>query len=103
MKTSIVQYAGFLVPVGLWGLTTQIGQIVPHVDCGIDMAFTLSACILAILVSLLAVGAGAIASRSEGRGPGVHLGTLFWFGGLLFSFAIFLQGAAALLISPCER
>jgi hypothetical protein len=99
MKIAIIQYAALLVPVGLWGVTTQWGQLVPDVDCDRNTTLTLSACILAVIFSLFAVGAGAMASRHRG----VPLGTLCWCGGLLFSFAVFLQGAAALLISPCER
>ncbi|KQV35301.1 hypothetical protein ASC96_29575 [Rhizobium sp. Root1204] len=103
MKTGIVQYAALLVPVGLWGVTTQLGQILPSVDCNRNTALTLSASILAVIVSLSAVGAGARSSQSKDGYQESQFGILWWCGGLLFSFAVFLQGAAALLISPCER
>ncbi|MBB6164608.1 hypothetical protein HNQ72_004453 [Rhizobium wenxiniae] len=89
MKIAIIQYGAFLVPFGLWGVTTQLGQgqLVPDVDCDRNTALTLFACILAVIVSLSAVGAGAMALRHRG----VPLGTLCWCGGLLFSFAVLLR------------
>jgi hypothetical protein len=103
MKTAIIQYAALLVPVGLWGLTTQLGQIVPSVDCDRNTDLALTACLLAVIVSLSAVGVGAMASKPKNGRGAVQFGIMCWCGGLLFSFAIFLQGAAALLISPCGK
>ena len=96
--------AGMVVGPALWALSTQLGQILPYAECGARIrASTLFAAIAMVLTLgsawLSWRGAAGLRGQQAMRFTG-QLGALM---GLLFAFALLLQGAATLVISACER
>jgi hypothetical protein len=101
----LLPWAGFLLGPGAWLANTQLGQILPHVECG--GGFRAS-----ILLSFLGAGLSVLGSwiswRNSGlrRHPGGRLAFVGSIGallGLVLAFALLLQGMAALVLSGCER
>jgi hypothetical protein len=87
----------------LWVSTTQLGLILPALDCVRRSRWTLSLNLASLLgtTAIVLLLAGAL-SRSNARikpaGILVAVGTV-----LIFAFAIMLQGAASLLLNACQR
>ena len=103
MSTRSLQFASLFVPVIVWATGTQLSQILPHVDCLSQSHWTLFASIASVFTAMAFVAAGLWYSQS-GRGrAGATLGYICGFAGLLFIFALALQGAASMLVFTCER
>ncbi|MCA1439504.1 hypothetical protein I6F07_04565 [Ensifer sp. IC4062] len=101
MSTGIAKYAGLLFAPGAWAINTQLGQILPYIDCGAGASWSTVASFGAVALALL----GTAASHAR-IGPGESRANLFVvklsvLAGLAFAFAILLQGAAAVLLDPC--
>ncbi|MBO1075507.1 hypothetical protein [Roseomonas marmotae] len=97
----LLPWAGFLPGPVAWLVNTQLGQILPYAECG--GGFRAS-----ILVSFLGAGLSLLGAFLSWRGaqpPGASrfvggVGACF---GLVIAFALLLQGAAAMVLSGCER
>jgi hypothetical protein len=92
---------GMIIAPLLWAVNTQLGQILPHSECGSRYRPTLVASMVAVL---LAIGAAAVSWRSAWPGPTGR----FWSGvcallGVVFAFALLLQAGAAFMLTGCER
>jgi len=103
MSVAIARTSGLTLSPAAWAVSSQLGQILPYADCGGGTAWTVFA---AFVATALAV-AGAVLSwpghqSTESRSALFisKVGILLGFG---FAFALFLQGAAALLLNPCLR
>jgi hypothetical protein len=93
--------SGMIIAPLLWSVNTQLGLILPYLECGSHLRPALIGSILAVL---LALGAAAVSWRSAWPG---HTGR-FWSGvcallGALLAFALLLQVAAAVMLTGCER
>ena len=101
MKSLVTLYAGLTLPPAAWALNTQLGLILPYRDCsaGSNAAGggALALALLAASGALLSWRHGRVATGRAGR-AGAYGGAVF---GLVFCFALGLQGAATWLISPC--
>jgi hypothetical protein len=92
------------VAAAAWAANMQAGQILPYPEC--DTGFPWTA-ITSWLAALIAIGAAALGWRAgqpagiASEKPGVTRAAPI--AGLLFAFALVLQGVAALVISACER
>jgi hypothetical protein len=96
------RFYGFAIAPVAWALTTQLGQILPYADCAARTNWTLAACAGALTAS----AAGAVAAGRHWRqwSPSQRkFGQTFLAIALVFVFAICLQGAASMLLSPCAR
>jgi predicted permease len=98
-----VLLAGLTVGGLAWAANTQLGEILPYPECRTRIAWLAYA---SLAVGLVAIGAALISWRA--RKPGdvlvdVFLLRLGLMAGLLFAFAIALQGAASLVLTGCER
>jgi hypothetical protein len=94
---------GLFVAPAVWALNTQLGQILPAIDC---TSRTASIVVIAFASAGVAVAAAAVSARSRAVKPSrvlTFLALLSVLVALVFAFALFLQGAATLLISPCAR
>lgn len=103
MRAASAQVGGLILAPAAWTVNTQLGQILPYVDCAGGMMFTAGASFVAALlatVGTLVSYRACSAATSRRRMFAASLGLLT---GASFAFAIFLQGAASLLLNPCER
>ncbi|MCA1408746.1 hypothetical protein I6F26_08255 [Ensifer sp. IC3342] len=103
MSTGIAKYAGLLLAPGAWAINTQLGQILPYVDCGAGVSWSTVASFVAVAVAF----AGTVVSHarfgpSEAR-TNLFVAKLNVLAGLAFVFALLMQGAAAMLLDPCLR
>lgn len=102
MRSFAAQYFPLLVPLSVWGLVTQAGQILPYIDCQRYSSWTTAACASAVIVASVAVISGLLIFRFA-KAHERLVGYLCCAAGLLFTFALTLQGAASMLVNPCER
>lgn len=99
--TMLWQSAGMIVAPSAWAVTTQAGQILPYLDCRGRISWSLVAVIIAAIISVVGVGI----SYRQIRHDNATAFFVSWLGagiGLAFTFAILLQGAAVLLLNPCQ-
>jgi hypothetical protein len=87
----------------LWVSTTQLGLILPALDCVRRSRWTLSlnlAAFFATIAIALLLGLAIPRSNAPVKPAGivVALGTV-----LVFAFAIMLQGAASVLLNACQH
>jgi len=101
MTRTWMRYGGIVVPTLAWAVGTQLGEITPYVDCRQQMVWTPAFCSALLLISI----AGAAASRLAPRPVG-STGRFVVDAGFLiasaFVFALVLQGAASMLLDPCQ-
>lgn len=103
MRPGAAQFGGLIIPPAAWAASTQLGQILPHADCA---AGIMSTAIVSFLATLLAITGTLISYRAHAAS--VSRGVLFVSSlslmiGAAFVFALFLQGAATLLLDACAR
>lgn len=95
--------AGLTVGGLMWAANTQLGEILPYVQCRTGIA---SLAFVSLAVGLLSIGAALLSWRKRRPAEAMvetFLARLGILAGLLFAFAIALQGAAALVLTGCER
>ncbi|PTM97325.1 hypothetical protein [Mycoplana dimorpha] len=101
MNFALARYAGLYVPPAAWAINTQLGQILPYGDCSAGAGWTAVAAFTA--AAFAAAGAllsrrGAVVTASR---TALFLSRMSFLLGLCFAFALLMQGAATVLISPC--
>jgi hypothetical protein len=97
--------AGLLVGSGIWAINTQLGEILPYVDCRAQIRWS---AIASFASAVLAVFAGIISWHSVHESPANDptlrfLGSVSGLAALIFAFALAMQGAASLVLSGCEQ
>jgi hypothetical protein len=100
--------AGLLIAPLAWAIDTQLGEILPYLDCQYRAR---SSAIAAFSGMLLACLAAIMSWRATSRtrmatslmATSGFLGALSALSGLIFAFALSLQGIASLVLSGCER
>jgi hypothetical protein len=106
LRLSII--AGLLIAPTAWAINTQLGEILPYIDCrqqgrfsaiGSFVAFA-SACLAGAISWHWARRARSTVSLTAASGFSASLGAL---SALIFAFALSLQGIASLVLSGCER
>ncbi|WP_168879010.1 hypothetical protein [Rhizobium sp. P28RR-XV] len=103
MMTTAAKYGGLILAPSIWAIDTQLSQILPYVDCSRHTHWTLLTSVLAVplaLASALAPQAGLTPPAARTGQFIRHLSILI---GLVFAFALFLQGGAAWLLDACEH
>jgi hypothetical protein len=98
---------GLLVASAVWIINTELGQLLPYIDCERDVRLSAAASFVGVVSACLA---GAISWRAASRAkPFAHLATLELVGSvsalsaLVFAFALSMQGIASLVLNGCER
>lgn len=101
MSFALARYAGLYVPPAAWAIDTQLGQILSYGDCNTGAGWTAFAAFTAAAFA----AAGAIVSQrgtaATAFRTALFLGRIAFLLGLCFAFALALQGAATVLVSPC--
>ena len=102
------------MPPLLWAANTQAGQILPYAECG-TFKITAATSFLAGALSLVGVACLSWADGPLGPQRGVSstatlfpptssfLGLLSGLNGVLFGFALLLQGLSSVVLTGCER
>ena len=101
MRWFSLRHVGFAVAPLAWAISTQFGQILPYIDCRDNSYWSLFAS-----TSAAAVAAGGVIVllwRSRYWPVSERIFGLCGLAGLAFVFALLLQGAAPLLLNPCDR
>jgi len=93
--------SGMIIAPLLWAVNMQLGLILPHAECGSRVRPALIGSVIAVL---LALSAAVVSWRSAWPGPTGR----FWSGvcallGVVMTFALLLQAAAAFMLTGCER
>ena len=95
--------SGLTIGSLLWAINTQLGEVLPYPECRMRIALL---ALTSLVVGLISIGAALLSWRSQRAADAavdVFLSRLGLMAGLLFAFAIALQGAASLVLSGCER
>ena len=102
-----LHWSGLLIASALWIINTQLGQILPYLDCQHQARYS---AVISFGGAALALSAGAISWRLIGHAktPGPRrmwsfVGSISVLAALVFAFALSMQGLAGLVLSGCER
>ena len=101
MIWAMARYGGLIISPTAWLASTQFGQILPYGDCSSGAGWTAT---MVFAAAATAAGAGFLSWQqkshviSRTQRAMTYVAT---FAGLSFTFALTLQGAATLLLSPC--
>ncbi len=103
MTVTATKYTGLVLAPALWAINTQLGQILPYLDCERDISLSAAvslACAIGATASALATLHfwGKATSRSD-----LFISMISWMAGFAFAFALLQQSAAAFLIGACEH
>jgi hypothetical protein len=103
MTMIFTRYAGLIGAPLVWAINMQLGQVLPYVDCHARVSWSAVVTAVAMLVALAgaAISYGGTA-RTE-TGTHTFLRRIGILTALAFAFALFLQGAATLLVDACVR
>jgi hypothetical protein len=112
IRSRLSSSAGLVVPPLLWAANTQAGQILPYAECG-TFKITAATSFLAGALSLVMACLSWLTVRwapSEGSVEATlfpptcsFLGLLSGLNGVLFGFALLLQGLSSVVLTGCER
>ncbi|MEZ2126181.1 MULTISPECIES: hypothetical protein [unclassified Sinorhizobium] len=102
MKPDATKSGGLFVAPAIWAINTQLGLMLPYADCG---SATYGSIISTFTAFLMAAASASISFRGHAHASrtSLFIMRLSVLVGLAFAFALILQGAATLLISPCEH
>jgi hypothetical protein len=97
--------AGLLVGAGIWAINTQLGEILPYVDCVAPVSWSAIVSFISVAFVLCAAAISwRGANDSATADPTMRfVGSVSGLAALMFSFALAIQGAASLVLSGCER
>lgn len=97
-----IRYGGLSVPTLAWAVGTQLGQITPYIDSRQQLFWTPAFCSALLLISIVGAAASRLAPRPVGPTERFVVDAAFLIGSA-FVFALVLQGAASMLLDPCQR
>ena len=100
--------AGLALGSAAWAVNTQLGEILPYLDCRQHARYSAFASLAALLLaSVAAILSWRATRRAQNTEPFTatsgFIGAMSALSALVFTFAIFLQGIASLVLSGCER
>jgi phosphoglycerol transferase MdoB-like AlkP superfamily enzyme len=101
MTWALVRYAGLIFAPGVWAVNTQLGQILPYGDCAAGSQWTAWATFSAAVIS---AGTAFLSWQQKDHvvsRPRRAMTYVAVFSAFSFAFALVLQGAATVLLSPC--
>jgi hypothetical protein len=101
-------WSGLWLASLVWAVNMQLGQILPYLDCRSHAhASALASFAAAAVAALSAVTSWRVAARPAAANPPrdtfYFIGATSALAGLVFTFALSMQGIAAMVLSGCER
>lgn len=106
---SLLASAGLWLAPLVWALNMQLGQLLPYLDCRAHVKLSAIASFTAATIA----GVTAIVSWCSGKRPiaetDLPSNTMYFItatsalAALVFTFALAMQGIAAMVLSGCER
>ena len=97
----MMAWLGLIVAPALWAVSTQMGEILPYLDCHAHVRWSAWMTLCAAMLALLSGGMSWRSSRSGELH--VFVGRLCALASLVFAFALLLQTGAGFMLSGCER
>jgi len=101
--TTAARYGGLILAPLSWAVNTQLGQILPYSDCSEKMPSTELASAAAILLAIGSASFSRVGRASMKARTALFLSELSFLTGLIFAFALILQGVGSWLIDACQR
>jgi hypothetical protein len=105
-----LRYAGLTIGPMAWAINTQLGQILPSLECSTRLPLLAGA---STVLALLSMAAGYLSwhcdlGESDARpGHGAEtasfIATLSALAGAFFAFPLLLQGMSSVVLTGCER
>ncbi|MGZ2488087.1 hypothetical protein ACVITL_006672 [Rhizobium pisi] len=102
MTRRLLRYSGLAVPPLAWAIATQLGQITPYTDCRQHVPLTSAFCATLLFVSIVGTAGSRLFPTPVGRVERFVVDAGFLIASA-FVFALILQGAASMLLDPCQR
>lgn len=107
-RARLVAWAGLWIAALLWAVNTQLGQILPYLDCTEDVRIS---AVLSMALAMLALLAGSMSWRSSrtaragfGSPDAVRFAAaISALSALIFAFALALQSIGSMVLTGCER
>jgi len=108
LRPSLWRYAGLTIGPLAWAINTQLGQILPSLECDRGLALLPGT---SIALALLSLAAGYLSWRCEtsdvlpehvAETPN-FIAILSALMGALFAFPLLLQAASSIVLTGCER
>lgn len=96
-------WSGLIGAPLFWAVATQLGQVLPWIDCQSRMSWSLAATAVAILAALSSATISWVGASQVGPQTHRFISNVSVFVALAIAFALFLQGAATLMIDACDR
>ena len=106
-SVTFVNWTGLVVAALAWAINTQLGQILPYLDCQREARFSAAAS----LIGAVAAGLASVISWRSAGWPEMavpnrtvaFVALMSAMAGSVFAFALSMQGVASLVLSGCER
>src|SRR4051812_1306180 len=99
--------AGLSAAPAIWIINTQLGQILPYLDCQQQARYSamgsFAGAVAAYVTGAISWRAARHTIMSEPAPMLNFIGSIGALSGLVFAFALSLQVAASLVLSGCER
>jgi hypothetical protein len=97
----VLTCAGLIIAPSLWAIGTELGLVLPQIDCSAHLP---AAGAVAFLATLLVLIAGYVSWHNPWPGhTGLFTARLCALLALVFAFALVVQLGAGLMLTGCER
>jgi len=101
-------WAGLWLAPSLWAVNMQLGQILPYRDCYTNSHISaMASFVAAVLAAVSGVvsweGVRRVGQERVQAAIAVFAGSVSALSALVFTFALTMQGIAAVVLTGCER
>ncbi|RQH16015.1 hypothetical protein [Bradyrhizobium sp. RP6] len=93
----------------VWAANMQLGQVLPYADCRSQLHLSAATSFIGAAFTIASSFASWLSSRRVIGGSGEHRsnadfgGTVSALSATLFTFALLMQGVAAMVLTGCEK
>ncbi|WP_448031355.1 hypothetical protein [Bradyrhizobium liaoningense] len=107
--THLSIWAGLWFAPLVWAVNMQLGQILPYADCRSQLHLSAATSLIGAALTMASGLASWLSSRrvtddtDEHRSNAEFGSTVSALSATLFTFALLMQGAAAMVLTGCEK